>query len=110
MAWDLFWRSQNTVQTQCVYYIELTREAGLLHTSEQGGGDYNIQINREKGLMVYSWTKETGLSTLNRSSLQGISMQGKKFTAEHSTYTVNTWIWFPRVGFAILLCLKLWGP
>lgn len=64
MVWDLFWRSQNTVDPQCVYYIELTREAGLWHTSEQGVRGYDIQTNKEKGLMVYSWNKETGLSTL----------------------------------------------
>lgn len=109
VAWDLFWRSQNTVEIQCVYYIEMTRKAVLLHTSEQEGGGYDMTDKQGESAHGIQLDQGDRFIYSNRSSLQGINMQGKKFTAEHSACTVNTWIWFPRVGFAILLCLKLWG-
>lgn len=34
-----------------VYYTQLNREAGLLHTAEQGGGAIYKELNKEAGLL-----------------------------------------------------------
>lgn len=84
-------------QRRVIAYI-VTRRWRLLHTDKQGERAYGIQLDH-RDRFIYS----------NRSNLQGINKQGKKFTAEHCAYTANSWIWFPGVGFVILLCQELYG-
>lgn len=44
MVWAF---SFSTMEVQCVYYIELNKQVGLLHTDEQRGGrGYSIQLNQ----------------------------------------------------------------
>lgn len=53
--WVLQWRRHSTVETQCVYYVLLNREAGKGKNSRTKRHDYYRQIIKEAGFVVYSW-------------------------------------------------------
>lgn len=53
-----------TLEAQCVYCIQLSREAGLLYSAEGGGTVCSTQLS-----------KDTGLANRSRSSLQAINTQ-----------------------------------
>lgn len=51
-------RETSALQTQCVYYMEVTGRQG-----------YCIEISKEEGFMAHRWIEGTGLGHLSRSSL-----------------------------------------
>lgn len=51
-------RNYRTLVAQRVYYIELNRDEGLLHTVKQGGRVYGVQLNQGDRLSSGSkWVK-----------------------------------------------------
>lgn len=65
MVWDPWLRALSTMEAQGIYYIELKREAELLHVPECG---YYIHMKREAEITAYRWTKEIGFISLGRNS------------------------------------------
>lgn len=68
MVWTLSWRNWNILEVQNVYYREVEREAVIAYSWTRRWV-YNKQINKEVGVIIYRWTKKTGLADLGRSSL-----------------------------------------
>lgn len=68
MVWTLSWRNCNILEVQNVYYTEVKREAVIAYSWTRTWVYYK-QINKEVGVIIYRWTKKTGLANLGRSSL-----------------------------------------
>lgn len=65
--WSLCWRNHSIPEFR-VHYIQLDREVGFLHITEQGDS-YCIQIKKEAGFIVYCWLMEACLAHCGRNSL-----------------------------------------
>lgn len=104
-------RSPGTLDAQHVYYVKSNRNAGLMHTAEEGG--IVLGTAKEAGFLLYSCIKKPGLVHLGR----GIFYRGRVFRLYIS---VGRKIWWtlhtkltsshgPSEGFAIPQRLSLVG-